>query len=730
MFCLAEKNSHDKAAEEGIVSSLPSNLREQAKEILGEDLVSMPTVAEVQFMVLMNEYDKVCKQMMHTTQTKAKDDAQTQSPYTGTQHSSDNQIIAEDNPMKTENSVIDVPNNETLASCASQIEDFRRCSLTASKMNTDSFELIRKLDGEPDCESDNDDCKIEAVATDAIMQSEREHKNDEQKSDEGAATSLWKANAMVKIDKQLTSLNSTVSKAAYVEALRDVDDLRRDNSLLINKLSLSTTTERDNANVEHVQLNGSDRKSSSVESIISLQSSTGDVHREEETTSIALKKVTGIISEYIRDLQSLHSKCSLAKSHNAEENRVSRQIACLNSLVKEKNRVILALRQKLTTQTEQYKIGSMEASKRPDDSFSSFGSIESIGNLAKCSPKRSFYELRLEEASKLIVLKEREVETLQGKIADSIDEQRQLSKQLEDTNKQKCFLESDISTLVNKLSKEESKVAELENGYKDAKTSLEITVEENTRLKAKLAKIVKESRDNETKIEALEADLLRSKRVLSVARQGRTRSDSTLQAEKTKLASSQEEIDRMKVELNDLKAKMVAATEDKLAANKRARAAVSKLKLLQKVDPESQEKVKNELEQRVNVLNQTVSGLATQNSKLRCELTRTKKEKDELRQNMRPTTASEEQLGSRIRCKQCKSLEARIVTLEQSLNSEKKQGSENRHMLEIYQKRNFTLEQNRLPPSSVSTLITFLPFIRLSTDFFSCTLVSRVKSLK
>ena len=81
-------------------------------------------------------------------------------------------------------------------------------------------------------------------------------------------------------------------------------------------------------------------------------------------------------------------------------------------LVKEKNRVILALKEKLSTQTKH----PIKPSKRHEDSFSSFGSIESIGNLAKCSPKRSFYELRLEDASRLIAAKEHEVDTLHRKL--------------------------------------------------------------------------------------------------------------------------------------------------------------------------------------------------------------------------------------------------------------------------------------------------------------------------
>ena len=140
MFCLAEKNFPDKLAEND-VSSMPSNLRERAKEILGEDLVSMPTAAEIQFIVPMNEYDKVCKEVMHISKTKAKEVAHTQSPLiTGTQHSNDNQIIAE-------KSTSDAPINENLASCASQIEDFRRCSLLASnsKKNTDLLELTKTI---------------------------------------------------------------------------------------------------------------------------------------------------------------------------------------------------------------------------------------------------------------------------------------------------------------------------------------------------------------------------------------------------------------------------------------------------------------------------------------------------------------------------------------------------------------------------------------------------------
>ena len=255
---MAEKNFPDKNVDND-VSSMPSNLRERAKEILGEDLVSMPTAAEIQFIVLMNEYDKVCKEVMHISKTKAKEVAHTQSPLiTGTQHRSDNQIIAE-------KSTSDAPINENLASCASQIEDFRRCSLLASKKNTDLLELIRKSDivisqlyhdkkellaqlrnGEPeDCVSDNDDCRETTVETDTTVQSEREYENDELGSEMMQRLiylETWKANAMVKIDNQLTSLNSTVSKTAHVEALRDVDDLRRDNTLLLDKLAVATTS--------------------------------------------------------------------------------------------------------------------------------------------------------------------------------------------------------------------------------------------------------------------------------------------------------------------------------------------------------------------------------------------------------------------------------------------------------------------------------------------------------
>jgi hypothetical protein len=459
----------------------------------------------------------------------------------------------------------------------------------------------------------------------------------------------------------------------------------------------NTQLERDLAEAELVHVRESDSKSNTIFAYLLSLQVVGDVDAEHEQTAAELKQVREVVSEYVDDLRDLHLKLSHMKVHRMEAARVSKQMTCLNEMVNEQRRVILVLKQKLTQAKQQDHIRSPRAQRyrHADDSLSSLGTIGSIGNLAKNSPKRGFLEIRLEEASKLIAAKDVELDNLRYKLVEAEETQQTLTLKLKEMAKETNFLKADISTLVSKFGDQEANVAELKNELhvqkrmqEETKTEFDGTRQENEQFKAKINTLAKERKTADAKIKSLEVDLERTKRILSVARQGRSRSEHNLKTEVDKAATAQEEATKLNKELTDMRSKLVAATEEKLAAAKRARVATSKLKSLkEKYDPEAHEKIKSELEKRVAVLNNTVSGLATQNSRLRAEVRATKEqESQQARTSNEPTKPT-------LRCNQCKSLEAHISQLKQTLLTEKKQGSENLALVEMYQKRSYTLEQ-------------------------------------
>lgn len=485
-------------------------------------------------------------------------------------------------------------------------------------------------------------------------------------------------------------LRQTLDKQKILEA--KINLLEKANSRL----------ELENANTALLCINDQDSKAYSILGPL-LSATLYGTNQADASVGVILKQFSLDISRYLEDLQSLYSKYSSVQVNRMREPKVLKQLACLNGILQGKNKTILELKQKVTELEKQESARPSRAAKRShnDDSFSSFGTIPSVGDLMHTPQKRGLSELRLEEAFHLIAAKDRELNGLSQRLSDAEDTRQCLLKQLQDTTKQSDLLKTDITTLVSKLAEEESKVAECEKSlsvqkqmHEQAKANLEDTSHENEKLKARMGKLSKERKEIEDKVKTLEADLQRSKRVLSVTRQGRARSDSNLKVESEKCVSAHEQISKLNKELNDLKCKLNAATEEKIASGKKARLATSRLKsLTEKYDPEAYEKVKSELEKRVTVLNQTVSGLATQNSKLRADLTRIKKEREEWQHlNKRPAT-SIEQTKSRIKCNQCKTLGARITSLELSLQCEQKQGSDNRQMLEMYQQRSFTLEK-------------------------------------
>jgi chromosome segregation ATPase len=430
-----------------------------------------------------------------------------------------------------------------------------------------------------------------------------------------------------------------------------------------------------------------------ISSLVSFQS--GECNEEKDKAEDVLKQVASNLSHYVAEMKNMYSAVLSLRAHRVE----SIQISCLNDLVKEKDRMIISLKQNLTQAKQDLQnVNGAPRHRNTDDSTSSFRTIGSIANLAKCSPKRSFYE----EAITLVSRKDNELKDCSRQISELKVDNLRLSSRLEDATKQSELYEADISTLVSRLNGEESTIAELEKElsiqkqmHRDSIASLEQMTAENEKLKNQMINHAKKRKEIEARVNKLDNDLARTKRILSVARQGKARSEAMVKEISAKEETAREEVAKLQKELGDVKTKLLAATEDKVAASRQSRAATTKLKALtERFDPDAHEKIKDSLEQRVAVLNQTVSGLASQNSKLRSQLGILKKEQEESLETIKRQHASKEQSSSRVRtCNQCKSHESRISSLEKLLASEKKISADNKQMLQMYQLRSSNADQ-------------------------------------
>jgi phage shock protein A len=184
--------------------------------------------------------------------------------------------------------------------------------------------------------------------------------------------------------------------------------------------------------------------------------------------------------------------------------------------------------------------------------------------------------------------------------------------------------------------------------------------------------------EKDTKIAELEESLLRAKRVLSVSRQGRSRSESNLKSSTDLISSLKEQIGKMETQITDLK-------QEKLKANTKVRRMSSKLGMLQsagrnnsKPDTEAMKDAEDK-QKRIDVQNKTIAGLASQNSKLRSELAKAKKdaEKDKEKQS----------------CTECSNRDSQIAQLKQANASEKKVALSSQSKLERCKKKAAALEK-------------------------------------
>ena len=207
-------------------------------------------------------------------------------------------------------------------------------------------------------------------------------------------------------------------------------------------------------------------------------------------------------------------------------------------------------------------------------------------------------------------------------------------------------------------------------------------------LKDKERALVKEGAQKDAQIMDLLALEVRTKNFLSVARQGRARSEEIVKASNDEIASLKKSLEDMGARMNALKLDKIEAQNEKLKMSRKARESAIKLKSLTENE---NSKTVEELTKSVNVLNNTVSGLAAQNSSLRIALAECKQRiKVDADTSEQTTTTTRE---SMLR-EQRQSLQSQIKSLERSLAEEKRKKSDDPNSLERYQKRIIELENS------------------------------------
>ena len=232
-------------------SVLTPAMQDIAREILGESLVSMPAAAEVQLMCILKQYERQIR---------------------------DGKLVNISSTNNVEQDSANINNagqprnmNEEKLLALSQVEHFRRCAFLASEKNKKLLDMvaaservIRELRIERDklkllLSSKNDgnssdkrgqEYRVEQAVKCKMLEADLEREKQYRKliSDDDTLSEMamrityletWKENATRTIENQSNSLQATVSKSSYVEALNEIDNLKRDNTFLVDRIAVA-----------------------------------------------------------------------------------------------------------------------------------------------------------------------------------------------------------------------------------------------------------------------------------------------------------------------------------------------------------------------------------------------------------------------------------------------------------------------------------------------------------
>jgi len=609
-------------------STLSPLLRQRAKAVLGgQDLVPMPAAAEVQFISILDEYERTSREL-----------ASLKRSFTNISSTANNQKCNDDNNaiLESTNMGVDKQDNGANTSLVVLSDVPTQHKNGGSKQNTISSSVNKAME----------DLRHER---DVISSQLRQLVEDAQSS-----------NQIELVSEEVTKLT---------EKLKSIEDRLNNN------------------NGQH-------------DAAVVVFSSSIEQQAELKSVKQSLSKTKQKLSSYITDVKKLQNAI-----YTMQDSRVdSAKVECLNDIIKEKNRIIDETKQKLHASKQMnLKLARTHTSTTRDPSSDRSISTNSIDRAilrvannnnnnygysnGLSSSRNNNLQQHLEEASRLIFEKDHVISEQNLTITElesKVKSREQLVKEAES-------MRLDISTLVSQLNEAESAA----NGIAEMKTSHEKEVKS---LKTKLSSLSKEKTYNESKIKELNDTVARTKRVLSVTKQGRSRSEQNLKTANEETESLKLQLSKVDEQMNALRKDKTDAQNEKLQATRRARLSLTKLKDLTD-STKGNAKSTEELEKRVMVLNKTVQGLASTNSKLRGELaahkmTKKSVEDDEVvqvsqQQMIRPSFSRERPDSTNSRAN---ALESQVQRLQRSLAQEKKLASDSSAMLDRYQKRINSLE--------------------------------------
>jgi len=401
-----------------------------------------------------------------------------------------------------------------------------------------------------------------------------------------------------------------------------------------------------------------------------------DLILETKNMMSALGKIQSIVSRYSSQISEVEERLQFILRKNKIERE---QMQCLNEIIKEKNRVINMLKYKLESKQKAYNELHLQRGMEKNDR--SISTVETLPKPHQCSHEiPPTIQQSLNDARKLIDSKSNEIHIRDLLILDLkqkwavAEENRQAAvSQVEALTKDAELMKADISTLTKTLQKESDEKITYQQSVIVLKQKSEETDAEINQLKNKLKCLMQQHQEDESKwvtsrtVETeLRGDLANVKHV-------RTRLEHALKTSKENLAKANEEISKLEIEVKELKASKAQAQSDKAQALQRARLSAAKVKeITERGNNTNGDEAVLNMQKRIDVLNNTVKGLSTQNSKLRGELAsiKVKTEKvdsDNTIMTRRRICSRQNAMGKESKCKECEIFETKVKSLEQEI---------------------------------------------------------------
>ncbi len=397
---------------------------------------------------------------------------------------------------------------------------------------------------------------------------------------------------------------------------------------------------------------------------------------ETKRFKFTLQQTRSIVSLYASQISEIEESLHFILRRNQIERA---QMQCLKEIIQEKNRVINALKNKLQSMQRAYnELQRQRDMEKNDRSISTVGTIPKSQQCRREIPPS--IRQSLDDARKLIDSNSHEIHIRDQHILDLeqkwtlAEEARQDAVSLvERLTEDAKLMKADISTLTKSLQNESDDKMTYQQSVIVLKQQSEETDREINHLKNKLKCLTQKHKEDETKLASSRRAETELRGDLANAKHARTRLEHALKTSKENLARANEEISKLETEVKELKASKIQAQSEKAQALKRARLSAAKVKEItgHSNDTNGDEEVKN-LQKRIDVLNNTVKGLSSQNSKLRGELAsiKVKMEKEDAENIMmtrRRISARQNVMATVSTCKECQSFETKVKSLEQEV---------------------------------------------------------------